>query len=101
MPLHAFGSLDQSLQGKQRANEITLHARRCVRERERAARGFRGPREWVLTAEFDEAARGPSMRCREIEVIEVIDFVLDFTVPPHQIRRLWRHPRPTYQSTIG
>jgi hypothetical protein len=25
------------------------------------------------------------------EVIEVIDLILDFTVPPHQIRRLWRH----------
>ena len=27
-----------------------------------------------------------------LEVIEVIDLILDFTVPPHQIRRLWRHP---------
>jgi hypothetical protein len=35
------------------------------------------------------------------EVIEVIDFILNFSIPPHQIRRLWRHPRPTYQSTIG
>jgi hypothetical protein len=26
-----------------------------------------------------------------LEVIEVIDLILDFTVPPHQIRRLWRH----------
>jgi hypothetical protein len=23
--------------------------------------------------------------------IEVIDLILDFTVPPHQIRRFWRH----------
>ena len=38
---------------------------------------------------------------RGLEVIEIIDFILDFTAPPHQIRRLWRHPRPTYQSTIG
>ena len=26
-----------------------------------------------------------------IEVIEVINLILDFIVPPHQIRRLWRH----------
>ena len=38
-----------------------------MRERVRAARGFGGPREWVLTAAFAEAARGPGTRRREIE----------------------------------
>ena len=31
------------------ARTKTWHARRCVRERVRAARGHGGPREWVLT----------------------------------------------------
>ena len=42
-------------------------ARRGVRERVWAARGDVGPREWVLMAALGEAARGPSMRRREIE----------------------------------
>jgi hypothetical protein len=37
-----------------------------VRERVRAARGYDGPREWVLTAALGEAARGPATRRREI-----------------------------------
>ena len=44
-PRHPLGSLDRSLQGKRRSNEITWHARRCVRKRVRAARGYGGPRE--------------------------------------------------------
>ena len=32
----------------------------------RAARGYGGPREWVLTAALEDAARGPSTRHREI-----------------------------------
>ena len=38
-----------------------------VREEERAARGYGGPREWVLTATLADAARGPGTRRREIE----------------------------------
>jgi hypothetical protein len=38
-----------------------------VRKRVRAARGYCEPREWVLTAAFAEAARGPGTRRREIE----------------------------------
>ena len=36
-----------------------------------------------------------------IEVIEVIDFILDFTVPPHEIRRLWRHPALRIKARLG
>ena len=36
-----------------------------------------------------------------IEVIEVIDLILDFIVPPHQIRRLRRHQGLRFHSTIG
>ena len=35
------------------------------------------------------------------EVIEVIDLILDFTVPPHQIRRLWRHPGLRIKARLG
>jgi hypothetical protein len=38
-----------------------------VRKRVRAARGYGGPREWVLTAACAQAARGPGTRRREIE----------------------------------
>jgi hypothetical protein len=38
-----------------------------VRKRVRAARGYGGPREWVLTAALAGAARGPGTRRREIE----------------------------------
>ena len=41
------------------------HARRFVRERVRAARGYGGPGVWVLTATPGEAARGPATRCHE------------------------------------
>jgi len=42
------------------------HARRCVRERLRAARGYGGPREWVLTAALGEATLSPATHCHEI-----------------------------------
>ena len=35
------------------------------------------------------------------EAIEVMDFILDFTVAPHQIRRLWRHPGLCIQARLG
>ena len=38
-----------------------------MRKRVRAARGYGGPREWVLTATLADAARGPGTRRREIE----------------------------------
>ena len=38
-----------------------------MRKRVRAARGYGGPREWVLTATPADAARGPGTRRREIE----------------------------------
>ena len=37
-----------------------------MRERVRAARGYGGPREWVLTAALASAARGPGTRRREV-----------------------------------
>ena len=37
----------------------------------------------------------------QYEVIEVIDFILDFTVPPHQIRRLWRHQGLRIKARLG
>ena len=37
-----------------------------MRETVQAARGYVGPREWVLTAALGEAARGPATRRREI-----------------------------------
>ena len=38
--------------------------------RVRTARGYGGPREWVLTATLADAARGPGTRRREIESLE-------------------------------
>ena len=38
-----------------------------MRKRVRAARGYGGPREWVLKATLADAARGPGTRRREIE----------------------------------
>ena len=65
-PIQALGSFDRSLQGKRRA---TGHVA-CEEVRGKrvwAARGHGGPREWVLTAALDDAARGPGTRRREIE----------------------------------
>ena len=36
-----------------------------------------------------------------IEGIEVINFILDFSVPPRQIRRLWRHPGLRIKARLG
>ena len=38
-----------------------------MRKRVRAARGYGGPREWVLTAALADAARGPGTHRREVE----------------------------------
>ena len=35
------------------------------------------------------------------EVIEVIDRIVDFTVPPHQIRRVWRHQSLRITARLG
>ena len=34
-------------------------------------------------------------------VIEVIDLIVDFTVPPHQIRRVWRHQSLRITARLG
>ena len=38
-----------------------------MRKRVRAARGYGGPREWVLTAALADAARGPSSDLKQGE----------------------------------
>ena len=41
------------------------------------------------------------VRMGKIEAIEVIDLILDFTVPLHQIRRLWRHQGLCIKARLG
>jgi hypothetical protein len=43
----------------------------------------------------------PCVRQRAFEVIEVIDRILYFTVPPHQIGRLWRHQGLRITAQLG
>jgi hypothetical protein len=61
----------------------------------RAALGYGGPREWVLTAALVEAARGPATRRREIESrecdnIEHADSTLSYHVITKQTLIEWR-----------
>jgi len=35
------------------------------------------------------------------EAIEVIDLFVDFTVPPHQIARVWRHQSLSITARLG
>ena len=46
---------------------------------------------------------GARVACVEssLQVIEVIDLILDFTVPPHQVRRLWRHQGLRITAQLG
>ena len=55
-----FFTVDSGSTGVCRENGERINSVVCVRERVRAARGYGGPREWVLTAALAEAARGPA-----------------------------------------
>ena len=55
-----------------------------MRKRVRAARGYGGPREWVLTATLADAARGPGTRRREIEGLWVVRCFIEATLEHSQ-----------------
>ena len=50
-----------------------------MRKRVRAARGYGGPREWVITAALAEAARGPAVARSEVASATTYNT----RIPPH------------------
>ena len=60
----------------------------------------------IVVAQLPVAANIPGVVADELvgalfEVIEVINFIVDFTVPPHQIRRVWRHQSLHITAQLG